>query len=116
MLQPFSIFTLHSKAPIEILHTVLLGPVKYVLSATIQSLSQEQKDQLHTKISSTDMSAFPATIRGNITQSYGSYVGRDFMQLAVVSEKFCLFGSYLVRYPTSYYAERLKLSVLRNKR
>ena len=52
--------------PIEILHTILLGPVKYVLSATIQSLSQEQKDQLRAKISSTDMSAFPATI--NLTE------------------------------------------------
>ena len=57
-----------------------------MLSATIQSLSQEKKDQLHAKILSTDMSAFPATIRGNITRNYGSYAGRDFklwVQLAV---------------------------------
>lgn len=75
-----------SKTPIEILHTVLLGPVKYLLKFTIQSLNQQQKDQMCAKIGSFDMSAFPAKIRGNITRNYGSYVGRDFklwMQVAV---------------------------------
>lgn len=75
-----------SKTPTEILHTILLGPIKYLLSATIQSLTREQKDQIHAKIASTDMSAFPANIRGNITRNYGSYVGRDFklwIQVAV---------------------------------
>ena len=74
------------KTPTEILHTIRLGPVKYLLSATIQSLTREQKDQIHTKIASTDMSAFPANIQGNITRNYGSYVGRDFklwIQVAV---------------------------------
>ena len=57
-----------------------------MLSATIQSLSKEEKEQIHAKIGSTDMRAFPASIRGNITRNYGSYVGRDFklwIQLAV---------------------------------
>lgn len=77
---------LFSKTPIEILHTILLGPVKYLLSSTIKSLNQHEKDQLHAKISALDMSAFAANIRGNITRNYGSYVGRDFklwMQVAV---------------------------------
>ena len=77
---------LSSKTPTEILHTILLGPARYLLKATIQSLSQQQKDQLHAKIAALDMSAFPANIRGNITRNYGSYVGRDFklwLQVAV---------------------------------
>jgi hypothetical protein len=44
------------------------------------------KNQLHAKIQALDMSAFPATINGNITRNYGSYVGRDYklwMQVAV---------------------------------
>ena len=52
----------------------------------MQSLTREEKDQVHAKIPSTDMSAFPANIRGNITRNYGSYVGRDFklwIQVAV---------------------------------
>ncbi|XP_028393607.1 uncharacterized protein LOC114517954 [Dendronephthya gigantea] len=76
----------NNKTPIEILHTILLGPVKYMLSDTMKSLSQGRKEQLHAKIQALDMSAFPATIRGNITRNYGSYVGRDFklwMQVAV---------------------------------
>lgn len=77
---------LFSKTPIEILHTVLLGPVKYLLSSTIKAFSQDEKDKLHARIGSLDMSSFPAKIRGNITRNYGSYVGRDYklwMQLAV---------------------------------
>ncbi|XP_028413915.1 uncharacterized protein LOC114536761 [Dendronephthya gigantea] len=57
-----------------------------MLSDTMKSLSQGRKEQLHAKIQALDMSAFPATIRGNITRNYGSYVGRDFklwMQVAV---------------------------------
>lgn len=57
-----------------------------MLSSTIQSLPQQLKNQLHAKIQALDMSAFPATIRGNITRNYGSYVGRDYklwMQVAV---------------------------------
>ena len=71
-------FKHRSKTPTEILHTILLGPVKYLLAGTIQSLTSQEKDQIHAKIAATDMSAFPANIRGNITRNYGSYVGRDF--------------------------------------
>jgi hypothetical protein len=57
-----------------------------LLSNTIKSLPQQLKNQLHAKIQALDMSAFPATIRENITRNYGSYVGRDYklwMQVAV---------------------------------
>jgi hypothetical protein len=57
-----------------------------LLSNTIKSLPQQLKNQLHAKIQALDMSAFPATINGNITRNYGSYVGRDYklwMQVAV---------------------------------
>ena len=57
-----------------------------MLSSTIKSSSEQKKEQLHAKIQSMDMSAFPAKITGNIIRNYGSYVGQDFklwMQVAV---------------------------------
>ena len=40
---------------------------------TIQSLNQQHKDQVHAKVASLNMSAFPAKIRGNIPRNYGSH-------------------------------------------
>ena len=82
----FFYVNLCSKTPIEILHTIFLGPVKYLLSRTIIAFSQQMKDKLHARIQALDMSAFPAKVRGNITRNYGSYVGWDYklwMQVAV---------------------------------
>lgn len=76
----------YTKTPVEILHTILLGPVRYLLKATIQSLSTEQKSQMHAKVTALDMKPFSRCIKGNITRNYGSYVGRDFklwIQVAV---------------------------------
>ena len=74
------------KTPVEKLHTILLGPVKYLLGVTIKSMTPEKKQQMHAKVVGLNMSAFSRHIKGNITRNYGSYVGRDYklwMQMAV---------------------------------
>ena len=69
----------------EILHTILLGAVKYLLAKTMKSLSPDDKKKIKAKVEVFDFSAFPAKIASSITSMYGSYVGRDYKLWAQVA-------------------------------
>ena len=73
------------QTPVEILHTILLGAVKYLLAKTMKSLSPADKKKIKAKIEVFDFSAFPAKIASSITSIYGSYVGRDYKLWAQVA-------------------------------
>ena len=73
------------QTPVEILHTILLGAVKYLLAKTMKSLSPADKKKIKAKIDVFDFSAFPAKITSSITSMYGSYVGRDYKLWAQVA-------------------------------
>ena len=64
--------------PIESLHTILLGPYKYLLRHTMAKLSADKKREILARISAFPYSSFTGKIRTNICQYTGSLVGRDF--------------------------------------
>ena len=64
--------------PVEVLHTVLLGPYKYLLGKTMQSLKPPQKKEILAWIASFNDSGFTGCMSSNVTQYSQSFVGRDF--------------------------------------
>ena len=67
--------------PLQVLHTLLLGPYKYLLRATMAKL-QKQRTQLSALLSAFPSSGFTSRISRNIANYYKSSVGRDFKALA----------------------------------
>lgn len=73
--------------PVEILHTILLGPYKYLLKVFISSLSNTQKAEILARMNSFNMSGFHVAVHGNICYHHNSFVGRDYKSWA----QMCLF-------------------------
>ena len=76
--------------PVKTLHTVLLGPYKYLLKSTIPKLSPRQKEELLSRIRVFNFSGFRVRLVGNVVQHHQSFVGRDYKAWAQVAP-FVLF-------------------------
>ena len=73
--------TLHGlcrSTPVEVLHTVLLGPYKYLLGKAMKSFSPRQKQEVLARILSFNHSGFVTRLTSNVTRYSQSFVGRDF--------------------------------------
>ncbi|KAF7349031.1 hypothetical protein MVEN_01424500 [Mycena venus] len=82
-------FDAHRDTPVEILHVVLLGVVKYWWRDAVSRQNSKGKEELKARLSSMDVSGLNTPpIRGNTYVQYaGSLVGRDFrviLQVALV--------------------------------
>ncbi|KAJ7848534.1 hypothetical protein B0H13DRAFT_1906711 [Mycena leptocephala] len=82
-------FDAHRDTPVEILHVVLLGVVKYWWRDAVSRQNSKGKEELRARLSSMDVSGLNTPpIRGNTYVQYaGSLVGRDFrviLQVALV--------------------------------
>ena len=75
------------------LHTVLLGPYKYLLKAAIKRLSSEEKDELLARLRTLNYSGMDYRVTGNIVHHHKSFVGRDYKALAQFS--LYVLGPYL---------------------
>ena len=79
----------HSDTPVEILHGILLGVVKYFWRASIIELSQHQQAILKMQLSSLDISGIDPSVGAlngdTLVQHAGSLVGRDFRIIAQVA-------------------------------
>ena len=79
----------HSHTPVEILHVILLGVVKYFWHDAINRLSKEQLELLKIRINSLDLTGLDpsiGTLNGNTFVQYaGSLVGRDFRVIAQIA-------------------------------
>ena len=64
--------------PVETLHTILLGPYKYLLKSTIPKLSTRQKEEVLARIRAFHFSGFRVRLIGNVIRHHQSFVGRDY--------------------------------------
>ena len=75
----------HRSTPVECLHTILLGPFKYLFGELMERLTPDQKRKVAARINSFPTSGFTTKLSGSITKYYKSALGRDFKLLAQVS-------------------------------
>ena len=66
----------------ECLHTILLGPYKYLLKDLMDQLSPAQKLEISTRIEAFSFSGFSSRLSPKICRHYKSYHGRDFKLFA----------------------------------
>ena len=69
----------------EILHTILLVPIKYLVKKTMTSLSPADKKKVKAKIDAFDFLAYERRLPSSFVTIYGSCVGRDFKLWAQIS-------------------------------
>ena len=84
----------HSDTPVEILHTVLLGFVKYFWRDVVQNrITNSMRDLLKARLSSFDVTGLgcPKLSSSTLVNNAGSLTGRDFRVIAQVAP-FVLFG------------------------
>ncbi|KAH7923808.1 hypothetical protein BV22DRAFT_1105892 [Leucogyrophana mollusca] len=99
----------HQDTPVEILHVILLGFVKYFWRDAIARLSDEQKTLLQTRLNSVDVVGLNITrLAGQrFVQFSGSLTGGDFRSISQVAP-FVLYGLL----PVECYEAWLSLSAL----
>ena len=68
--------------PVETLHTILLGPYKYLLKALMSRLTPKQRSEVQALVASFNFSGFRVKINTNLCNHFRSFVGRDFKALA----------------------------------
>lgn len=69
---------MHRSTPVESLHSILLGPYKYLLKSTIPLLSDTQKEEVNARIRAFSYSGFQVRLHGNVIRYHQSFVGRDY--------------------------------------
>ena len=69
---------MNSSTPVEILHTILLGPYKYLLRDLIPRLSDQQKKKILARMAAFSQSGITGKLYGKFFSHYKSFVGRDF--------------------------------------
>lgn len=77
----------------DVLHTILLGPYKYLLRSLMCRLSTAQKAEIEARISAFNFSGLDMKLGYNLCRHFKSYVGRDFKALAQVA--LFLLGPYM---------------------
>ena len=77
----------------ETLHTILLGPYKYLLKVTIPTLTNRQKQEVLARVRAFNYSGFDVRMFGNVVLHHKSFVGRDYKAWAQMA--LFIIGPYL---------------------
>lgn len=73
--------------PIETLHTILLGPYKYLTRQLMKRITAKEKKEIKARVIAFQTSGFEFHLSPSVCKVYGSFFGRDFKVLA----QMCLF-------------------------
>ncbi|KAI9103449.1 hypothetical protein DFS34DRAFT_672093 [Phlyctochytrium arcticum] len=77
-----TLFDGHRDCPLEALHTVLLGVIKWLSRASLALLSKDQKQELCLRVDALNWQGFSRPFRGKeIVINGGSLLGKDFRQI-----------------------------------
>ena len=69
----------------ETLHTILLGPYKYLLRSLMGRQNSAVKAEIQARIRSLDFSGFEARLSYNVCRHFQLFIGRDFKALAQIA-------------------------------
>eukprot|EP00731_Ephydatia_muelleri_P029726 Em0021g249a len=69
---------LYRRIPIEVFHTLLLGPYKYLLKEFVPKLTERMKDEVLARVNAFPHSGLTVKMYGNVCRYFKSFVGRDF--------------------------------------
>ena len=69
----------------ETLHTILLGPYKYLLKEVMSRLSQHQKVEILARMAAFNYSGINGKVLGNIVYHHQSFVGCDYKAWAQIA-------------------------------
>jgi len=70
---------------VETLHTLLLGPYKYLLKDVMSHLSRDEKSEVLARMSSFNYSGISGKVLGNVVYHHKSFVGRDYKAWAQIA-------------------------------
>ena len=71
--------------PVETLHTILLGPYKYLLKDVMSHLTKVQKSEVLARMASFNYSGIDGKVLGNVVSNHKSFVGRDYKAWAPIA-------------------------------
>ena len=77
----------------ETLHTILLGPYKYLLKKVMPTLNARQKKEVLARMAAFNYSGFDGKVLGNVVHHHQSFVGRDYKAWAQMA--LFIIGSYI---------------------
>jgi hypothetical protein len=83
---------IYRSTPVETLHTILLGPYKYLLRKLMSKLTSQKKEEIRARIRAFSYTGFKTRLSTDICKYTGSLVGRDFKvlaQMAVCPNSIC---------------------------
>ena len=69
----------------EVLHTLILGPYKYLLRAKMATLSTKQCMEVAARVRAFPSSGLSMKVSTDISKYYRSFVGRDFKAFAQIA-------------------------------
>ena len=72
------------------LHSILLGPYKYLLSDVMKGLTRKEKGEILARVSAFNYSGFEHKLAANVCYHHQSFLGRDYKTWAIF-----IIGPYL---------------------